>query len=533
MRTVSLFFLLCSLFFVTTACKEFLEPQSPSEFVPKDANALNEMLLGEAYPRATIGGINTFMGLLDDDVAAAPYQEPNSTIDANRYFAPFTWQSDVYVRMEAAGIQETNTNMYAQYYRFIKGCNAALDYVGDMSDTEENKNNVRAQAHALRAFFNLQLVNMYAMPYNHNPQGLGIPIKRTSMIESTDIKRNTIAEVYEFILEDLLEAERLYLSLPDDRQWATDFRTNLPMVQLLLSRAYLYMENWAKASEYAAKVMANSHLRLLDLNTVPTIGDAQGVTDARIFMNYHSFDSSPETIWLYGKVTDMTMLLSDNSVDADGRAIHTFFRASDALLRSFDAKDLRRDRYVTVSWFKTQTEGGALDYMPQAFGKVNVVNSLTSAYDIHVQFWASDGTNTTFGRSLRLSEAYLNFIEAETQLATTEGGAHQTNALSRLNELRAKRFAPADFTPVTITDKAQLLQFVKDERRRELCFEGHRWNDLRRWGMPEIKHVWYESATREREYTLRQADPFYALPIPNQALDLNPSLEPNPLAVRE
>ena len=32
---------------------------------------------------------------------------------------------------------------------------------------------------------------------------------------------------------------------------------------------------------------------------------------------------------------------------------------------------------------------------------------------------------------------------------------------------------------------ADLLQFVRDERRRELCFEEiHRWADLRRYGCP-------------------------------------------------
>jgi hypothetical protein len=31
-----------------TACGDFLEPDSESEFVPEDATSLNELLLGEA-----------------------------------------------------------------------------------------------------------------------------------------------------------------------------------------------------------------------------------------------------------------------------------------------------------------------------------------------------------------------------------------------------------------------------------------------------------------------------------------------------
>ena len=34
-----------------TACGDFLEPKSQSQYIPKDANALQEMLIGEAYPQ--------------------------------------------------------------------------------------------------------------------------------------------------------------------------------------------------------------------------------------------------------------------------------------------------------------------------------------------------------------------------------------------------------------------------------------------------------------------------------------------------
>ena len=34
------------------SCSDFLEPKSPSEYIPKTADALNEMLLGDAYARA-------------------------------------------------------------------------------------------------------------------------------------------------------------------------------------------------------------------------------------------------------------------------------------------------------------------------------------------------------------------------------------------------------------------------------------------------------------------------------------------------
>lgn len=83
---------LCIVSLILGSCGDFLEPKSKSEFVPKDANSLSELLLGEAYPRNGITELNVFLHLLDDDIAPAPYQGVKVGSDANRWYAPYTWQ---------------------------------------------------------------------------------------------------------------------------------------------------------------------------------------------------------------------------------------------------------------------------------------------------------------------------------------------------------------------------------------------------------------------------------------------------------
>lgn len=52
-----------------SSCSDFLEPKSQSEYVPKDANALQEMLIGSAYPQHKSGNnLLGFLSFLDDDV---------------------------------------------------------------------------------------------------------------------------------------------------------------------------------------------------------------------------------------------------------------------------------------------------------------------------------------------------------------------------------------------------------------------------------------------------------------------------------
>ena len=134
-----------------------------------------------------------------------------------------------------------------------------------------------------------------------------------------------------------------------------------------------------------------------------------------------------------------------------------------------------------------------------------------------------------FARSLRLSEAYLNYCEAEAMMAKAGNAAGQAAAISALNQLRKNRFAPADFVPVSVASADELVQFIRDERRRELCFEGLRWYDLRRWGMKEIKHVWYPNANEKTTYTLTEKDLMFAVPIPDEAMGYNAVLEQNKL----
>lgn len=130
---------------------------------------------------------------------------------------------------------------------------------------------------------------------------------------------------------------------------------------------------------------------------------------------------------------------------------------------------------------------------------------------------------TDFGRSMRLSEAYLNYAEARVM------AGHPEDAVDPINTLRKYRFAPADYVPVQDLSGDAGKQFVRDERRRELCFEGQRWFDLRRWGMPRLKHVWYNSANQAEEYILEEKDPQYTMPLPNSSLEANPQLSQNEL----
>lgn len=287
------------LLMMVTSCSDFLEPKSQSEFVPKNAVSLNEMLLGDAYPQPNVSSCYLFslQTMLDDDICCSslPYTA-YQVAQLPGYNALYSWQPDMFYLMGEVNIFY---NVWESYYQFILGANAALDYIDDMVGTYEEKAIVKAQSYALRALYYFNLVNLFGEPYNHNKKALGVPLKISSELTSTLPARNTVEEVYTQIEKDLNEAEKFYLSLPESSQFSKNYRTSLPMVQLLKSRVYLHMERWSEAAEYADKVISDWSFSLVDLNTLPA------PTAKEPYYNFISFDCS-ETIWLYGSVDDVT-----------------------------------------------------------------------------------------------------------------------------------------------------------------------------------------------------------------------------------
>ena len=77
-------------------------------------------------------------------------------------------------------------------------------------------------------------------------------------------------------------------------------------------------------------------------------------------------------------------------------------------------------------------------------------------------------------------------------------------------------------------DVTTFLPVIYEERRKELCFEEtHRWWDLRRQGMPELKHVLISRGGVEETFMLECGDMGYVLEIPRKEREYNTAMELN------
>ncbi|MDR1980439.1 MAG: RagB/SusD family nutrient uptake outer membrane protein [Tannerellaceae bacterium] len=131
----------------------------------------------------------------------------------------------------------------------------------------------------------------------------------------------------------------------------------------------------------------------------------------------------------------------------------------------------------------------------------------------------------------RLGEQYLNLAEAR-YMEGKEGEAR-----TALNAIRRRARMP----DVSVSG-AELLDKIRHERRIELCFEEHRYFDLRRWKVAETVmnytstgieiHKWPDGhktyhpgkVVEERRFVERM----YWLPIPQSEIDKSSQIEQNP-----
>ncbi len=491
------------------SCQDFLEPKSQSEYVPKLVKSLDELLLGEVYmgPGHSDGSFYSVLGIFDDDVATRPdlgdYDDLYEADMAHIKLA-FTWSKNM--KNEFSGY-----NTYGEVYKKIVGCNAVLDYVDDVQGSENDKNKVKAQALAFRGYFYFHLVNLYGKPYSFDRNAPGVPLKLNSGLSATGMARNTVGEVYEQIIKDLLEAEHLFSTLPEEERDLQNNRINLPCIQLILSRAYLYMENWQQALAYGKKVIKDHPYEIRDLNSLPLPNRYSGYPDCYTHEN-------PEVIFLFGNQGDVLSLpmkhINVKEATGWGRR-RVVCVASTDLINSYAPSDLRKSHYLT--WESIFS------------GEIPVYRVPVSKYEVGFNYNINWGTsNGKWGVAFKVTEAYLNAAEAAALLYKETGkGEYLTQAKDMIDKLRIKRIRDGDFQNTTTTIADDLITLVRSERRRELCFEHHRWFDLRRYGMEKLRHVWYDKEQRPTEFYLEKNDPGYTLQIPNEAFELNPALVQN------
>lgn len=484
---------------IFTGCKKFLDVQPKDLKIAKTVKDYQDLLNGEGWSKVTGSSVGSGMELywlemLTDDVSEALSTSP-IPIDTKKHYSSFyVWRNNYDFTLLDNAASATNFDTWTWLYRVVNISNIVLSEIDKMEGgTLNEKKLLEAEAYFSRALAYYYITNIWGEPYNpaSSTTAKGIPLKITPFPELTSIPRSNVKECYDQILKDLIAAEEIVTS-SEVTQSGNVFHVSKEAVEVLLSRIYLYMQNWEKAKEFADKAIATKPL-LYDL----TIENFNNLVTTSFFNSRNN-----EILFSYHR-SDKTAIASSNYIFGNSQSGSIYVVAPE-LLALYTTADKRLNGFInTVSG--------------RFFAKTMIQESGTILFDY----------------AIRTAEAYLNRAEALAQLNKL------SESLNDLNALRAKRITGS--SAVSFTDNTSLLSFIYQERRREFFFQGHRWFDLRRTGMPSITHYYSPvngtgtGATigTALKFVLNQNDPGYTIELPIKEMGLNPALTPLGLSDRQ
>lgn len=490
-----------------SSCDDYLKETSPDLLIPEKVEEFQSVLNGEGYLFTYTGNRpNTFANdadfvhLMTDDVEVVTTTDSRSVLPdeddlpaLQQGRGAFTWAQDIeYYDVSYDGF-------YNRRYTNIMACNIVIENAETMKGERDKVASCVAQAYTLRALCYFYLVNLYGKPYNAATAAtdMGVVLRLKSEIVRDQPARNTVKEVYDQINSDLDKALSYWekAAMSSNKHLVSERAT-----QLLKSRVALFTGDWDTAIEYGTK-LSDGNYDLYNIGKIPSeelrMYDAQ---EDYVFINPNS---NTEIIFTFGQPDYNANKFMSWAKLISGAMFSVSQTEEGSLLSLYEEGDQRLDAFFLQP---VTNKGEYYDYRRAPYKRYS------SKY---------------YSTALRTSEALLNAAEAHVQ----KGSETDRNAAIRLlNLLRKNRFTPETYKELTLADfatNAELLQFVRDERRRELCFEEiHRWADLRRYGCPSLKHVYYASRNASPEvYVLEQGDQNYTLELPKSELDYNTVIE--------
>ncbi len=159
-------------------------------------------------------------------------------------------------------------NLWGQIYAAVNRVNMFVDGLAENQSrlldegimTQEEINQFRGEALALRGMAYHHLIQLYAQPYNKNPNDWGAILRITAQRSSADndMARSTLEETYAQILSDLNEAENLLPERSGANNALSVTRMHKGTVIALKTRVYLHMSRYGDVIAEANKIVSAS-----------------------------------------------------------------------------------------------------------------------------------------------------------------------------------------------------------------------------------------------------------------------------------
>lgn len=429
-----------------TACedKDYLDTTPVTRLDPSTAFSTPSLVLASMNGMYNAAQIGEYAGAGRGYIWGAAYIQQNDCrgedVVNTQAFYQFTYDSTY------NDITANNLYYWQDGFRLINRCNVVIEGVKGAVDkgviTAAIGNGYIGEARFLRAITHFELLNHFARNYNFTPGAThpGLPYREVGIdtpqeVESEAAKgRNTVAECYTKILDDLTFAELNIISVTATLK--TKASKNAAIA--FKTRVNLAKRDWASVvTEY------NKIATAFTLTVKPK--DAFSLTDA--------IAGNTEAIFYIGH--------GSTSVQNPG--------VNGALASQYNRREL-----IVISpiiWrdpvWLNDDKRRLLSDMTRSSAASGI---LTNKY--------VDGVNYTDATPvIRFAEVLLNVAEAQARLGNT------APALTLLNRVRDRSLntpLTQTYLSTTFSNATALVGAILKERRIEFITEGKRWGDIHR-----------------------------------------------------
>lgn len=395
---------------------------------------------------------------------------------------------------------------WCDLYQGIGRCNIIISKLNEISDPELDKNDLRkkilGQASFLRAYHYFNLEKNYG----------GVPLELNSNSadpSKTNLPRSSEQEVYNQIVKDL---EVAVDNLPDkfsDNNQENKVRATKGAANALLAKVWAQRadRDYSKVITYCnAVINSPAGYRLLD--------NYADLFDGQHYMNDES-------------ILEISFLGGDWDVSNWG--VQLFIAPEDGWQKyCTPSKDLINNYTSENDGVRQAASVVFWDNLDWADENWNPCGDKTAMVPFNYKEKHADGWNSgDHPILLRLADIILLKAEAQNETGDLNG------ALASLNQVRNRVELPNK----TASSKEDLRAKILLERRLELAFEGHRFDDLVRFGifvstmndLNEYKYTCEDGVQSAGvKITYNATDDKILCPIPQRERDTNPNLTQNP-----
>lgn len=414
------------------------------------------------------------------------------------------------------------------HYRTINRCNRLLKIATQVpvpTDPGElaRYNSAMGQARALRAFAYMQLLT-YFSPDMSDDNALGVMFVGDNIAEATDeIGRSSNGVIFAAMEADLEYAFNNVIA--NVNAGTTPYKyVSKNMINALRARMNLYRGNYTLAKQYAEYVIANAGVNLTVATPIPTgtVGSSSWNTAfygasstnpyRRMFADAATGGQGEIVFSLLrpaaGTWENIASQFTTNTTNVSGSPL---FEVGRNLFNELVAStnDIRRYANVDPTSLINPNYATAVDYLDT---DVIVIDK----YPGQTGFPLRNDVKV-----FRLSEMYLILAECYANSGDLNGSTN--SVASVIKRIRDARRYSGTFAEPTYADATAAWKAIMDERRLELCFEGHRYIDVKRLGGKANASI-TRDATDDiitNDLTLPYNDYRFTLPIPQSELNAN------------